>query len=105
MEHQAELPVGSPAASHHLVCICQYTLAVCSTLPPTAPYPRARMSILYICISIPALEIGPSVPTIQFLFVPTNTYYQRRQRHPTPVRLPGKSHGWRSLVGCSPWGR
>ena len=28
-----------------------------------------------------------------------------RQWHPTPVLLPGKSHGWRSLVGCSPWGR
>ena len=25
--------------------------------------------------------------------------------HPTPVLLPGKSHGWRSLVGYSPWGR
>ena len=25
--------------------------------------------------------------------------------HPTPVLLPGKSHGWRSLVGCSPWDR
>ena len=30
---------------------------------------------------------------------------QRRWWHPTPVLLPGKSHGWRSLVGCSPWGR
>ena len=30
---------------------------------------------------------------------------QRRQWHPTPVLLPGKSRGWRSLVGCSPWGR
>ena len=30
---------------------------------------------------------------------------RRRQRHPTPVLLPGKSHGWRSLVGCGPWGR
>ena len=28
----------------------------------------------------------------------------RRQLHPTPVLLPGKSHGRRSLVGCSPWG-
>jgi len=27
------------------------------------------------------------------------------QWHPTPVLLPGESHGWRSLVGCSPWGR
>ena len=30
---------------------------------------------------------------------------RRRQWHPTPVFLPGKSHGWRSLVGCSSWGR
>ena len=28
----------------------------------------------------------------------------QRQWHPTPVLLPGKSHGQRSLVGCSPWG-
>ena len=28
----------------------------------------------------------------------------RRQWHPTPVLLPGKFHGWRSLVGWSPWG-
>ena len=27
------------------------------------------------------------------------------QRHPTSALLPGKSHGQRSLVGCSPWGR
>ena len=27
------------------------------------------------------------------------------QWHRTPLLLPGKSHGWRSLVGCSPWGR
>ena len=31
--------------------------------------------------------------------------FRRRQWHPTPVLLPGKSHGWRSLEGCSPWGR
>ena len=31
--------------------------------------------------------------------------YLYRQWHPTPVLLPGKSHGWRSLVGHSPWGR
>ena len=29
----------------------------------------------------------------------------RRQWHPTPVLLPGKSPGQGSLVGCSPWGR
>ena len=29
----------------------------------------------------------------------------RRQWQATPVLLPRKSHGWRSLVGFSPWGR
>ena len=28
-----------------------------------------------------------------------------KARHPTPVLLPRESHGRRSLVGCSPWGR
>ena len=28
----------------------------------------------------------------------------RRRWHPTPVLLPGRSHGRRSLVGCGPWG-
>ena len=31
--------------------------------------------------------------------------FRRRRWHPTPELLPGKSHGWRSLVGYSPWGR
>ena len=35
----------------------------------------------------------------------TRDLLRRRQWHPTPVLLPGKSHGQRSLVGCSPWGR
>ena len=44
-----------------------------------------------------------------FPLVPENikwsiTFVWRRQWQPTPVLLPGKSHGWRSLVGCSPWG-
>ena len=30
---------------------------------------------------------------------------RRRQWHPTPVLLPGKSHGRRRLEGCTPWGR
>ena len=33
-----------------------------------------------------------------------STYCWRRHWYPTPVLLPGKSHGWRSLEGCSPWG-
>ena len=32
-------------------------------------------------------------------------FYSEKVMAPTPVLLPGKSHGRRSLVGCSPWGR
>ena len=28
-----------------------------------------------------------------------------RKWQPAPVLLPGKAHGWRSLVGYSPWDR
>ena len=38
-----------------------------------------------------------------FLFLP-HSISRRRQWHPTPVLLPGKSYGQRSLVGCGPWG-
>ena len=40
----------------------------------------------------------------KYLCVPSEEY-QRRQWHPTPVLLSGKSRGRRSLVGGSPWGR
>ena len=36
---------------------------------------------------------------------PSSDWSGRRQWHPTPGLLTGRSHGWRSLVGCSPWGR
>ena len=54
-----------------------------------------------------------NVSDVMELFLPSSTlvYFtyskpiiRRRQWHPTPVLLPGKSHGQRSLVGCSPWG-
>ena len=40
------------------------------------------------------------------VFIPKYfAFFQRRQWHPTPVLLPGKSRGWRSLVCCPLWGR
>ena len=42
--------------------------------------------------------------SVFLLLMVTSVLFGRRQWHPTPVLLPGKSHGWRSLVGCSPWG-
>ena len=46
-----------------------------------------------------------TVVTKYWLYTLCCIIHQRRQWHPTPVLLPGKSHGWRSLVGCSPWGQ
>ena len=42
---------------------------------------------------------------ISYQFSCSSCVSQRRQWHPTSVLLPGKSHGQRSLVGCSSWGR
>ena len=43
------------------------------------------------------------MPFIEPYYMPRE-HFQRRQWHPTPVLLPRKSHGRRSLVGCSLWG-
>ena len=47
------------------------------------------------------------LPTMQEIWVQSwvGKMSWRRKWQPTPVFLPGKSHGWRSLVGYSPWGR
>ena len=41
----------------------------------------------------------------QLLGASDRQFIERRQWHLTPVLLPGKFHGWRGLVGCSPWDR
>ena len=48
--------------------------------------------------------MGKQWKRCQALFFGAPKITLRRQWHPTPVLLPGESHGRRSLVGCSPWG-
>ena len=62
-----------------------------------ASFPKISIDIL---ISPPSVSPSPS----RWYCTWVDTKFWRRQWHPTPVLLPGKSHGWRSLVGCSPWG-
>ena len=50
-----------------------------------------------------ARQVSLSITNSRSLFKLTSI--GQRQWQTTPVLLPGKSHGWRSLVGCSPWGR
>ena len=38
-------------------------------------------------------------------FITLQTLFLEKAMALHTVLLPGKSHGWRSLVGCSPWGR
>ena len=62
-EHQAELPVlhsSFPLAILHMVV---YIFQCCSSISPTLSLPRCvHKSILYVCVSIPALQIGSSIP-------------------------------------------
>ena len=54
------------------------------------------------------MNSGEGCTTMEMYLLPLRVLsdtVRRRQWHPTPVLLPGKSHGWRSLVGCSPCGR
>ena len=59
-------------------------------------------TIIHFTLKIMCMYISISIYIYIYLYI---YVYQRRQWHPTPVLLPGKSHGRRSLVGCSPWGR
>ena len=51
----------------------------------------------------PLLQLYPSLQKELNCYKSPNAFPQRRQWHPTPVLLHGKSHGF-SLVGCSTWG-
>ena len=59
----------------------------------------------------PNLPVPPGVswlPTFAFqspIMKKTSFLSVSSRRQPTPVFMPGKSHGPRSLVGYSPWGR
>ena len=62
---------------------------------------------LPLALGTPHYSSFPSAISLLFplLICPLLGDVWRRKWHPTPVLLPGKSHGRRSLVGCSPWGR
>ena len=80
--HQAPLSVGFPRQ--------EYWSGLPFPSPVDCPDPGiTRASPAWQADSLPESHLGS----------------WRRQWHPTPVLLPGKSHGWKSLVGCSPWGR
>ena len=60
---------------------------------------RGTDFLLHLCLHAPQPHPHPS----RALNLPT-VFLWRRKWHPPPVLLPGKFHGWRSLVGYSSWG-
>ena len=70
-EHRAELLYSRFPLAIYFTHGCIY---VKPNLPihPTLLFPTMSMSILYICLSIPALQIGSSVPFFQIPHICTN---------------------------------
>ena len=78
--------MGSRRVGHDLV-----------TKPPPPTTTKKRLDLQ-------AFKYRRAFITLFYCLHESNDGNGRRQWHPTPVLLPGISHGWRSLVGCSPWG-
>ena len=85
-----------PLCCLHLLCSQNFQNGI--SLAPS-PVPSALFTIFKVIPYISMSIYKTSTPKYRF-----SQNDGRRQWHPTPVLLPGKSHGRRSLVGCSPWG-
>ena len=88
-------------------------LAVQGTLKSLFQHHSSKASVLWcsdlliVPLSHPYMTTGKTKALTRWTFVGNvmSLLFNMLSRQPTPVLLPGKSHGRRSLVGCSPWGR
>ena len=97
--HQGCHPVIS--SSDALISLCLQSFPASGIFPVSHPF----------ALDDQKLELQLQHQSLQRIFRVSSSlspYYAkmtwRRQWQPTPVLLPGKSHGQKSLVGCSPWG-
>ena len=95
-------------------------LAVQGTLKSLLQHHSSKASVLrcsaffIVQVSHPSMTTGKTIAVTRWAFVGkvmslllnmlSRLVTWRRQWHPTPVLLPGKSHGWRSLEDCRPSG-
>ena len=75
-------------------------LAVQRTLKSPLKHHSSKASILQ-CSAFFTVQLSHRASGVKNWVLPL----WRRKWQPTPVFLPGKSHGWKSLVGYSLWGR
>ena len=74
--------------------------SICQQIWKTHQWPQDRKSSVFFAIP----KKGNAEECSNYCTIALISH-ARRQWHPPPVLLPGKSHGWKSLIGCSPWGR
>ena len=91
-----------PGSSVHGIFQARILERVAISSSRGSPGPRDQTQVC--CISYIAGGFFTAEPSGKPYFVYSSVYMRRRQRQATPVLLPGKSLGWRSLVGYSPWG-
>ena len=80
----------------HIEC-STFTASFYQILNSSAGIPSPPLALFIVMLPQAHLTSHSRMPSSRWVI-------RRRQWHPTPVLLPGKSHGRRSLVGCSPWG-
>ena len=111
MEHtipQSKCSVNICAAKLLVLTIPLGILAVFECVPPLASLClHFQWPALWLALrdSPETSRTSLSGPQRAQHFLSPRPFLRRRQWQPTPVLLPGESHGRRSLVGCSPWGR
>ena len=93
------MSIESVMVSNHLI-LCHPLLLLPSIFPIISVFSNESA----IHIRWPEYGVSVSASVLPVSIQGWFPFVWRRQWHPTPVLLPRKSHGWRSLVGCNPWG-
>ena len=116
-EYWSGVPLPSPNLTRNSCQICFPHYSIDIALLSSDKYHYSKVNQLNIYIYPLFFQIFPpvghytvliqvpcAIKQVMVIYFIYSSVHWRRKWHPTPVLLCGKSHGWRSLVGCSPWG-
>ena len=96
-------PLPGMLSPHIAACLAPLPLGVCANAGSSewlflTPIPTVCSPLTYLVVVVVFKTVNATWNAC--FFPPLGLKIQRRQWHPTPVLLPGKSHGWKSLEGC-----